>query len=116
MVNAQTSAPAAPRVWPTSDFVALMATWLARRPKRCLIALTSTPSTDRSGGGVRIDVVDLRGPDARIPQRHGHGVRDLQAIVPGHDHVMRLAGRGIAGDLGVDARIPLPGVIQRLED
>ena len=65
---------------------------------------------------MEIDVVDLVRPHARIVECQGHRARRLLAVLVETHAVVRLAGRAIARDLGVDLCPAGEGGLALLDD
>src|SRR5690242_3482372 len=72
--------------------------------------------THGGGGAVRVDVVDLLGVELGVFQRLAHGTRGLRVVRRRLGDVVGVAGGGVAGDLGQDARAALFGARERFED
>ena len=98
-------APAAPSVWPISDLVALTAILSARDREELSDGLGFDGIADRRRRGMGIDVIHLRCRDAGIGQGEAHRGSDFFAVFARDDHMIGLAGRGVAGHFGIDARL-----------
>ena len=61
---------------------------------------------------MRVDVVHFVRCHAAGGERHAHGVDGAAAFRMGRGQVVGVAGGAVAGQLGVDARAALPGVLQ----
>src|SRR5579871_1397572 len=73
------------------------------------------PIAERSGGGVRIDVLHLRGIEARIEQRIHHGAARAIPVIGRRRDVEGIAAHAEAEELGIDLRTARPRLIVVLE-
>ena len=69
----------------------------------------------RRRGGVRADVADVLGAEARVVERRAHGGAGAGAGLVGVGQVRGVAARAVAGQLGVDARAARERVLALLE-
>ena len=63
--------------------------------------------TDRRGRRMGVDVIDLRCRDAGIGHGEAHRGSDFFAVFPRDDHMIGLAGRGVAGHFCINAGFSL---------
>ena len=63
------------------------------------------------GGAVGVDVVDVRGLDARVADGAAHRAEAAVAIIGGGGNVVGVAGQAVANNLGVDLRAAGLGVL-----
>ena len=66
--------------------------------------------------GVGIDVIHLCRGYAGIRKGQLHRIGHFQAIFTGDDHVIGLAGGGVAGNFGIDSRLAFLGMRSRFQD
>lgn len=87
-----------------------------------LLAAHQTPDSrclgcvaDSRRSGVRVDVVDLARLDPAVFQRLLHRQEGARPVCAGRRHVVSVAARPVAPELGVDAGPARPGVLQLLQ-
>ena len=109
-------APAAPRVWPSIDLLAVTATRptpvAEDRPDR----LELGPVALGGRGRVGVDVVHLRRREAGLLERASGGPDRADPARRRERDVRRVGGRAVADDLGERLRAASLGVLERLED
>ncbi len=66
-------------------------------------------------GAVRVDVADLLGRDAAVPQRHAHRARRTVGVLVRRGDVVGIVGRAVAEHLAQDRRAAALGVFVLLE-